>query len=326
MAKISIIVPIYNVEKYIARCIESILAQTFCDFELILINDGSLDGSGDICNKYLKKDKRIKYFYNVNQGVSYTRNFGIEIAKGEFCMFVDPDDYLDIDALEYLYTLAKSSNADIIAYKMKTYKNNVLKSKIVEDEIIEIYEDEKIIKEYIENTTFLYSVCNKLYLRKLLNDIRFSVDINYAEDALFNYYTLGKAKKVVLSNLQKYNYWINENSTVTLVTRKRLDILKAQKKIYHYLNLNYSGYSGKIVNQYINSSISIVIDIVNEKNILKKYYLLRELKKLVRRDRTILKDKSIVSLKNKVLFFILNISPFIVAILYKLRFSIKEVR
>lgn len=326
MVKISVIVPIYNVEKYITRCIESILSQTFCDFELILINDGSLDESGNICNKYSKKDKRIKYFYNSNQGVSYTRNFGIEIAKGEFCIFVDPDDYLDLDALEYLYTLAKSNNADIIACKMKTYKSNVLKSKIIKNETLRIYEGEKIIKEYVENGTFLYSVCNKLYSRKLLSDIRFSVDINYAEDALFNYYILGKAKKVVLSNLQKYNYFINENSTVTLVTRKRLDILKAQKKIYNYLNVNYSKYSRNIVNEYINSSILIIIDIVRENNILKKYYLLKELKKTVINDKEILKDKSLVSLKNRILFLLLNISPFIIAILYKLRFSIEGVR
>lgn len=326
MTKISIIVPVYNVEKYITRCLESLLLQTFDDFELILIDDGSSDSSGYICDKYSKKDNRVKCFHNINKGVSASRNYGVELSKGEFCIFVDPDDYLELDTLEYLYNLAKRTNADVVCCKMKTYKSNILKSKVIDNELIKIYEGQDIIKEYVENGTFLYSVCNKLYSRKLLDNIRFLSEINYAEDALFNYYVFGNANKVTSSNLQKYNYFINDSSTVAVVTRKRLDVLKAQKEIYNFLHLHYNNYSKNIVNEYINSSISIVIDIVNENNILKKYCLLRELKKVIRNDKNILKDKSLVSFKNKFLFLLLNISPFIIAILYKLRFSIEGVR
>ncbi len=98
--KISVIVPVYNVEKYLRRCIDSILSQTFSDFELLLIDDGSKDKSGDICDEYVAKDVRIKVFHKANAGVSSARNLGLDKAKGEFIFFVDSDDFLDKTHLE----------------------------------------------------------------------------------------------------------------------------------------------------------------------------------------------------------------------------------
>ena len=111
---ISVIIPVYNAEKYIDRCIHSILYQTFTDFELILINDGSKDSSGTICEQYALKDSRIRLFNRTNHGVSATRQFGIEHCRGKYCIQIDSDDWIDIDFFEKLIRKAKGTNADIV--------------------------------------------------------------------------------------------------------------------------------------------------------------------------------------------------------------------
>ena len=188
LIKISIIMPIYNVERYLERGINSILNQTFKEFELILINDGSTDNSSVICNNFKNIDSRIKVINKKNEGVSSSRNLGINIARGEFIMFVDPDDTLEEDALGYLYNLTNTYNSDVSCYRMQTYKNGISKTNININEEIKIYKNSKIIENFSKNGIFLYSVCNKLYKKNLLKDIRFNEDIRYAEDALFNFY------------------------------------------------------------------------------------------------------------------------------------------
>ncbi|MGG7078770.1 glycosyltransferase family 2 protein [Clostridium sardiniense] len=325
MPKVSIIIPIYNVEKYLKRCIKSVLNQTLQDFELILINDGSSDSSGEICDEYINI-KNVIVIHKRNEGVSSARNKGINIAKGEFLTFIDPDDCIDEDALELLYNLAKDNDAEIACYSMKTYKNNILTTAPVKNYKTKIFKKEKILKEYIEKGTFLYSVCNKIYANKLFanNRNRFSEDINYAEDALFNCYIMNDTNKLVFTNKQKYNYFINDNSTVKYVTEKRLDVLKAQKAMYYFILNNHKEYTKHIIKQYVNSSIHIVIDISREDNIIKKKYILRKLKTIVNRDKEILKNIYYTNLKDKICFNMIKISPVSLTILYKIRFFMKN--
>lgn len=320
--KVSIIVPIYNVEKYLKRCINSILNQTLKEFELILVNDGSTDKSKEICDEY--KDERIKVIHKINEGVSSARNKGIDIAKGDYICFIDPDDYIDKDAIEYLYNLNIKNGADIACYRMKTYKNEVLQSKLNIKENIEIYIKENIIKEYAINGKFLYSTCNKLYDSKLFNNIRFSENIRYAEDALINYYLLSKSSKLVMSNLQKYNYCINESGVVSNINEKRLDILKAQKIIFYFLNKRYKKYTNYIAKQYIRSSILIVQDIAIEGTVLSKKSLLNKLRCIVKQDKDILSNIENLTLSDKIYFSILKRSPILLGILYRFKFLISN--
>ena len=111
--KISIITPVYNVEKYIHRCIDSILAQTFTDFELLLIDDGSKDNSGKICDEYAKSDKRIRVFHKENGGVSSARNLGVDEAKGEYISFIDPDDWIELNMYEEIFNFVDENNVDV---------------------------------------------------------------------------------------------------------------------------------------------------------------------------------------------------------------------
>lgn len=329
MPEISIIVPIYNVEKYLERCVESILNQTFEDFEIILVNDGSTDKSGDICDRLKFKDYRIKVVHKENGGVSSARNKGLEISNGEFITFIDPDDYIELDALGYIYNLSKDNNAEIGVYKMNTFKiqelKNINKYKNNVEEF-RIYEGDEIIKEYIYNETFLHSVCNKIYSRSLISKInlKFICDIRYAEDALFNYNILSNCNRLVYSNLRKYNYCINNGSVVNSVTEKRLDILKAQKQIYFLLKNKYNKYTEVILNQYANSSILIVLDIARESMILKKIDILKKVKNTLKKDKDILKDLKINNFKQKIYFKILKISPLLLALVYKIKIRVFE--
>ncbi len=322
LIKISIIMPIYNVERYLERGINSILNQTFKEFELILINDGSTDNSSVICNNFKNIDSRIKVINKKNEGVSSSRNLGINIARGEFIMFVDPDDTLEEDALGYLYNLTNTYNSDVSCYRMQTYKNGISKTNININEEIKIYKNSKIIENFSKNGIFLYSVCNKLYKKNLLKDIRFNEDIRYAEDALFNFYILSESKVVVMSNQAKYNYYINESSTVNKFNEKRIDILKAQCEIYNLLKRKYNNYTENITRDYIKSSINIIIDMAIIGKIDRE--ILFKLKYIINNNLYMLSDKSLLNKKEKLIFNILKIMPINVFFLYKIKFNIKN--
>ena len=291
---------------------------------MILIDDGSTDSSSIICDKYNKADNRVKVIHKINEGVSKSRNLGISISKGEFIMFVDPDDELKNDAVEYLYKLIKLYNCDIACYKMEIYKNNELKTNITNiNEKIDVYNGSEIISEHSSNGTFLHSSCNKLYNRKLVGNNRFNENIRYAEDALFNFNVLSDSKRLVMSNLSKYNYFINEGSTVTKVNEKRVDILIAQCEIFKLLKNRYNKYTENITRDFIKSSISIVIDMAN-KNEKNKEVLIR-LRKAIKENKYMLDDMSLVTTKDKFLFNIINMNPNIILFLYIIRFNLKKI-
>ena len=148
MSIFSIIVPVYNAENELGKCIDSILAQSIEDFELILIDDGSTDNSGKICDAYEKKDKRIKVIHKINGGVSSARNSGLDIANGDCITFIDSDDYVDYGYLKKLY----NPNVDMVLCNMKymqSYKNNY---RILDNEIYGVFKiDEEIINKIIDN-------------------------------------------------------------------------------------------------------------------------------------------------------------------------------
>ena len=169
---ISIIVPVYNTEKYLDRCIQSILSQTYIDFELLLINDGSTDSSGVICDRYAEQDSRVRVFHQVNMGVTAARKIGVHNALGEFVTFVDSDDELYDDALDTLLSNVTGDNIDIVATDLKT-------------EILISGDD------YIKNTLCgkLYNrIWGNLYRRTLLTDYVLDIprEINIGEDAIMN--------------------------------------------------------------------------------------------------------------------------------------------
>ena len=154
MSKVSVIVPIYNSEKTINRCVESIINQTYKDIEILLINDGSIDNTLNILNDYANKDKRIVVINKKNEGVSKTKNLGIKKAKSEFIMFVDSDDYIDKEAIKKLVLLQKKDNLDIIKFHYNNYVDDKLYNTELKYPNYCVLDNEKKIKEFknkIEN-------------------------------------------------------------------------------------------------------------------------------------------------------------------------------
>ena len=227
MKDISIIVPIYNAEKYINKCLDSILKQTKKELEIILVNDGSTDNTEKIIKTY--KDKRIKYFKNDNHGIGYSRNFGIKKSTSKYIMFLDSDDYLKITACEELYKKAEKDNLDIvIADFYKVVNKNIEEIKLPSFENSSLRDNPDIITEFLNPWA-------KLYNREMIikNKIKFVEDLKY-EDAPFVIEALDKAKKIGKVNKPLNYYVIHGNSETTVRDKRCFDILKIIDKIRKY--------------------------------------------------------------------------------------------
>ncbi|MBO5850764.1 MAG: glycosyltransferase family 2 protein, partial [Clostridia bacterium] len=211
---VSIIVPVYKVEKYINRCIDSILAQTFNDFELILVDDGSPDNSGAICDECAKKDSRIKVIHKQNGGVSSARNAGIKVAQGEFINFIDSDDTIPVDSLENLINLQKQNDADFVCCGFDMYSEN---SFIKTFPFVNKYIDFSKIKDD-DARVFLSNLfrgpCAKLYKNNIVqkNNMLFDENVHIGEDTIFVYDYLSRCKNVRCGDIVVYNYLRNDQS------------------------------------------------------------------------------------------------------------------
>ncbi len=218
---ISIIVPIYNVEKYLNRCIDSLINQTKKEIEIILINDGSTDTSEKIIKSY--KDDRIKYFKNKNQGIGKTRNFGIDKAKGKYILFVDSDDYIDIKTCELLFEKAENENLDLLVYDFyREFDNKELKEeKINEFKTSSLKENPKLLLD------INLSPWNKLYKSEIIkkNSIKFIENLKY-EDAPFVANMIKNSKRIGKLNKSLYYYVIHNNSETTVRDERVFDIIK----------------------------------------------------------------------------------------------------
>lgn len=243
----SIIVPVYNVENYIERCLNSLVNQTFKDIEIITINDGSTDKSLELLNKYAKEDIRISVIDLGDEGVSYCRNLGIEKANGKYIMFVDSDDWIDSSMVEVMYKKAEENKLDLVMCSyIREFKDHS-KEKIfnLPEEII--YKEDKVknellrklvgpVKEELSNPEMLDAlgtVWGKLYRADILkeNKLKF-VDLNEigsAEDTLFNIFTFNYLKKVMFLNKPMYHYWRDNPKSVTSQYNPKL---KEQRKVF----------------------------------------------------------------------------------------------
>lgn len=200
---ISVIVPIYNAEKYLDRCFSTILGQTFTDFELILVDDGSTDGSGEICDRLAQSDARVRVIHKPNGGVSSARNVGIDKSRGKKIVFVDADDDIPINALESFIEY----DEDLVISNMNIICEEPIKLNI-DNQIFQSSEYHELIEKY-HNTTILRAVYGKLYYRDILinNNIRFDENIHWGEDRLFVLHVLKHCRNVRLIPNVTYSYY-----------------------------------------------------------------------------------------------------------------------
>ena len=210
---ISVIVPVYNVENYLHKCVDSILKQTLSDIELILVDDGSPDGSGAICDEYAQKDSRVKVIHKPNGGVSSARNAGIEAARGEWLCFVDGDDYIDATYLEDFGVNYTDADLYMQGYRKVKNENILSEYSFIGLESSEI----EVVLAYSETHYIINSPCFKLYKNVLVkeNNLRFDQSISYGEDHLFSLTYIYYIQKISLINKNGYYYVIHEGESLT---------------------------------------------------------------------------------------------------------------
>lgn len=225
--KISVIVPVYNSEKYLRHCIDSILAQTFTDFELLLIDDGSKDRSGEICDEYAKKDDRIKVYHKANEGISATRDFGIRHIGGEFIQFIDSDDWIEKTCLEDDLHLAEETNADIVInnFYLDEKDKSILKYQKYTGNLI----------DDIFNGNVFGALWNKFFRMDFIKSsgVGFIHDISFCEDIVFLCELLKRKQNVniVVNHKAYYHYWSN---SISLTRKCTLHSVQSEEK---YINI-----------------------------------------------------------------------------------------
>ena len=211
---ISIIVPVYNVEKYLDRCIESILAQSYTNFELLLIDDGSTDGSLRICKEYEELDTRIRTFHKKNGGLSDARNFGLDRMKGQYVTFIDSDDYVGSDYLKILFEMIEDGISDVTIVGVEDFYENKMTVDISQDDVRTVIKREDIFKEMVKFDKFTWSACAKLFKRELFERNRFPVGALY-EDLRIIPYMLCGCNVISCSSYKQYYYYINRVGSIT---------------------------------------------------------------------------------------------------------------
>lgn len=245
--QVSIIVPAYNVENYIERCLNSLVNQTFKDIEIITINDGSTDKSLELLNKYAKEDIRVSVIDLGDEGVSYCRNLGVEKANGKYIMFVDSDDWIDSNMIEAMYKKAEENKLDLVMCSyIREFKDHSKEKRFNLPEEI-IYKEDKVknellrklvgpVKEELSNPEMLDAlgtVWGKLYRADILKENKLKFvdlsEIGSAEDTLFNIFTFNYLKKVMFLNKPMYHYWRDNPKSVTSQYNPKL---KEQRKVF----------------------------------------------------------------------------------------------
>ena len=218
---ISIIVAIYNTKEYTRKCIESLLSQTYSNLQIILVDDGSTDGSDLLCDSYAIKDRRIEVLHLKNSGRCTARNRGLEIAEGKYIGFIDGDDYVDNDMFETLHDLIEEYNADISMVSYNEVRDTIVPA--YSSNAVTVYNREDALKELLIDESVQSYIWNKLYKRELFNHIRFKDLINL-EDVYLNYNIFLTIDKMVYKEVPKYNYVYRADSGLRTVTQETMEV------------------------------------------------------------------------------------------------------
>ena len=236
---ISVIVPIYNVEKYLARCVDSNVNQTYKNLEIILVDDGSPDRCPQMCDDYAKKDSRIKVVHKNNGGLSDARNAGMVVATGEYISFIDSDDYVSDDFFECLLDVMNKENSDIAECSVvKFYEDNRF-DEFSDDLSVKTYDTQDAMSALIAENPFHQHVWNKLYKTELVKDIPYAVG-KLNEDEFWTYRVFGRANKVARINKTMYYYFQRSSSIMGVgYNIRRLDALEGKANRQKYIENNF---------------------------------------------------------------------------------------
>ena len=235
---ISIIVPVYNVEKYLKKCVDSIVNQTYKNLEIILVDDGAADNSGKICDELVELDNRIKVYHKKNGGLSDARNYGVERATGDYIGFVDSDDYIDAEMYEKLYEAIKKENVDVAECNLKiVYPEKT--DLFTDQKYYQICNKQEYLEEYLKIEKIFGSACVRLTKADIAKKLKFPVGKLY-EDTYYAYDLIGIVDKYVIVDNPYYNYLMRENSITNAKFNPRIfDLIEIVEKFHTNVYKNY---------------------------------------------------------------------------------------
>ena len=314
--KISVIVPVYNVEKYLDKCLESIVHQTYRNLEIILVDDGSSDNCPAMCDEWAGKDKRIKVIHKENGGLSSARNAGLDFATGEYIVFVDSDDWLDTDAVEKLLRAAVENRADIVASGF--YFENESGTSSIQDLRVSSFENEDIAFALLTDE-IRPEVCSKLYSARLIGKLRFDESMKYAEDLPFNFNVMLKAKKLFCMAVSCYHYYQRNAGSITSSY-----ISAARAESWKMFNSFYEQCSGReklktaCTYRFTIYTFGILNRVIPFKEYRKKYF--NEISNSLIRYKKEIMQNSLISKKHKCSLMLLAFNRYLYLAVYWLVF------
>lgn len=293
---LSVIVPVYNVEKYLKRCVESILAQTERDLEIILVDDGSTDNSGKICDEYAEKYGRVKVIHKENGGLTSAWIAGAKASKGDYLGFVDSDDWIDMDMYKRMYKKAKDHNADMVLCGLvKEFENEKRKKTYLIDRLTKSFYDEKAIKREIvpvflndgsfDSRAIPASRAMKLYRREIImNNIKYCNDeVSIGEDLVITFAAFIDTKSIyAIHDYYPYHYWINESSLTGKHDRHYLDkliVLRNQLMKINEVKAIYD-YSQQIINDFLFLTIMCIKEEIHKNKEDKPKQVIRRVREI----------------------------------------------
>lgn len=285
MHKISIIIPIYNVEQFLPKCLDSIIKQTYKNLEIILVNDGSTDTCPQICDKYATKDSRIKVIHKENGGLSDARNAGFQFVTGDYLAFVDSDDLVSLDFYENLLKISIQKNADIVESGILKFTDEKDLQNLQQDNSVEEFETEKAL-ELLMKEQLKQVVWNKLYKTNIVNNLLFEKG-KIHEDEFWTYQIFARAKKIVKTNYPLYFYRQQEESIMAeKYSIRRLSGVEAREKRLEFMEKNFPNLTNLAVAKFWHSAFNNYQAIVRNPKLDEDFYhrknILEKIKKNIK--------------------------------------------
>ena len=303
--KISVIVPIYKVEDYLHRCVDSIINQTYTNLEIILVDDGSPDNCPMICDEYAERDSRIKVIHKKNGGLSDARNAGLDISTGEYIMFIDSDDFVDKDMMKSMMQNMIDNEVDMVVCNINyVYDDKEVVKYNHPDRILDKYE---AMEEYLKDGIVQAVAWNKLYKKSLINDMRYKVG-KTNEDEFFTYKVVDKTDKIYYNSRPFYNYIQRDSSIMGKYSIKRLDGVEASYERLNFIKKKYPTLYEKEKKTFVNLCIYSYQMILREPNLDKDKQgrkTLNNYRKKIKFNKTELKN---YSYKDKLKIYLSKIS------------------
>lgn len=317
---ISVIVPIYNIEKYIDRCVESVVNQTYKNLEIILVDDGSTDNSSSVCDDWAKRDSRIKVIHKKNGGLSDARNFGLDNAKGDYIAFVDGDDFIDINMYDSMLNYLKKYNCDICICGINKIENGrefITRPYMYSNNEFTILNNENALVELL-NDRLDVSSCNKLYKKEIINDLRFPYGITNEDFALM-YKFFYRSNQIIIINENYYKYIQRQGSiTTTKFNERQFDKYYNCIQMMDFIEENIPNLINEAKYYLWYHTFCLLKQLYLENLIISYSKYAKELKTTLKKDSFIIMKSKKLSYKEKIIYLVISFFPRIYVLIHKI--------